>query len=290
MTGGILKHVNSAPTAPRRLLRWAKQRKVAVLVGAWALVVTVLAFATPSVTVREQVTAVEALHDIDAAAGDVAGLLAGRPYSYSIGGLTLDDPCDITAVRAGEEYSRTVRIYTPEEDLMAVAEDLIDKLGDQYPLRRVGTADGALRYLGENHGYVGFELFARDNLITWRATTGCRPVGDPIGRIDPVFRPPSEIGSVLSALEVDDPRWNRAEASCGDLGGPGGRVETVTGTGTVPGEADIDLSGFVDRLPPEASLLLARPDLVTYRMADTSWSLTLDDRLVTVSSTIDCTG
>lgn len=277
-----------ANTAWRRLTTLVRRRKLAVGVTAWAILLAILAFVSQSVTVREQVGAGDALKLLNAGTGDAAGLLTGQPYSYGVDAVTSGDDCKVTMAREGKEFTRTVSIYTPAEDVMTVAKSLAGKLSGTYDLEKVPSADNTLRYAGTSKAYVEYELFAEDSTITWSGTTGCRPPGDMVGGWTTAYDPPAEGTAVLKALNVTSAKWQLSTVTCGDLGGPGGHSRTITGSAKLPKDTKADISALSDRLPSDATLVVSQPDLVAYRLGDMSWAATLSGRHVKVTQTSDC--
>lgn len=265
-----------------------KRRKVAVWVAVWALAVTVMAFATPSVTVREQTEVADALPDLHAAMGDAAGLLTGKPYAFVVGSLEPEPECSVTPVRAGEQYSRTLTVYADEADVETVAMDLAAGLQDRYGLERLQHSQ-APRFSGEIDSYVLLDLVVQGNTVTWTAGTGCRPVGDAVAEVRPGYQPPAAAVDALAELTGEESAdWRLSGALCGDLDGPGGATRTATAEAPLPEGAVADVSYAAEWEPDGASTLVESTELVAYRLGDTSTVIELDDRLVTVSTTVDC--
>lgn len=275
---------------PRRLSpATIKRHKVGVLVAAWALLIAVFALFTPSVTVREQTHPAQVLPTLDRAVGDVAGLLTGKPYGYSLTALTAEDECSITPVRSGEEYSRTVTVYTGKKHARAAVEELHDALKRRYALEPAVFAKLPL-FTGTSADYVEFELRQEPAYVVWRATTGCRPAGAAVGKLAPAFSPSAQSVAALRKLGVDDPDWGIASAACGDLAGPGGNTETVTGTGELPGDAKADVSKLVDKAPEGVTVVVGSKKLVSYRVDGVTHAVGLAGRTVTVTATTGCDG
>lgn len=276
--------------SPRRFsLAEIKRRKAVLVVAAWGLLIAVLALFTPSVTVREQTHPAQALPSLDAAVGDAAGLLAGKPYGYSLTALTSEGECDITPVRGGQEYSRTVTVYPGKKQAPAVTKELYKALKDRYRLEPVAFAT-TLAFAGTGDDYVDFELRLESQSVVWRAGTGCRPAGDAVGELAPAFTPPAQSVAFLRKLGVDDPDWGVATVKCGDLAGPGGTARTVTGSGELPKGAKADVSALADQAPSDVKVVVDAKKLVSYRVDGVTHAVSLDDRTVTATATRGCDG
>lgn len=280
----------SSTDTPRRFdPAWFKRRKGLVIVVAWAVAIGVLALATPSVTVREQTHPAQALPRLNAAMGDVAGLLSGKPYGYALTALTSEGPCDITPVRSGEEYSRTVTVYTGRKAARPAVDDLYDELKDRYRLEPDPFA-ARPNFFGTTDDYVDFELRQETEYLVWRATTGCRPAGAAVGELAPAFSPGAQSVAFLRKLGVADPDWGSASTECGDLAGPGGDARTVTGTGRLPKGAKADVSTLTEAVPDDVKLVIESEELLSYRDGGVTHAISLDDRVVTVTATTGCDG
>lgn len=266
-----------------------KRHKVAAGVAAWALLIAVFALFTPSVTVREQTRPADALPRLDAAVGDAAGLLTGKPYGYSLTPLTSEGACDITPVRSGVEYSRTVTVYTGKKDARAAVDELYKGLKKRYGLEPTSFSERPA-FSGTSADYVDFELRQDRELVVWRATTGCRPAADAVGELAPAFAPGAQSAALLKQLGVDDPDWSSATATCGDLGGPGGTASTATATGELAEDTKADLEKLADDLPEDTEVTVASKKLLSYRLEGVTHAVGLDGRTVTVTATEGCDG
>jgi len=269
-----------------RAWRFVKRRKMLVIVVAWGVLVGILAFVSPSVTVREQTTVADSLEQLDQAMGDAAGILAGSDYGYYVTPLTSADGCDITPVRAGERYYRELTVYAADFD--AAAAQLADELADRYRLERVSPQDVPARYKGVIPGYVDLSLTVQlDNSIVWRADTGCRQPGDAVGSIRPSFEPPMEMLGVLEALGMESTGFDLAVARCGDLGDRSGTVRSVSLTEPVP-DGGADVTPLADAIPDRAQVLVSTENVLVYRLGDTVTSAVVTEDEVTVATTVDC--
>lgn len=270
------------------LSAWLKRRKLGVVVTAWGLLVAILAFSASSVTVREQLDIGDALPRLSQAVGDVAGLMSGQEPSFAVEPLVRDDECDITPVRSGVEYSRSLKIYAGENSAPQVAKNLRDRLADRYDLRVAPSVDGALRYTATLPNFVDYELSAFNGVVEWVASTGCRPVGSEAGTVVSVYDPPAESTAILGDLNVESADWSKASVSCGDLASSEGETHTVVARAKLSGDARIDLSMLEARVPSDGEILVQEADLFTYRVGDMSWAVATSDGEITVSSTSEC--
>lgn len=266
-----------------------KRHKVGLLVAAWALLITVFALFTPSVTVREQTHPAQALPRLDQAVGDAAGLLAGKSYGYAMTGLTSQGSCDITPVRSGEEYSRTITVYTGKKHARDAVTDLYDGLRERYSLQPAALVE-LPTYTGTSADYVDFELRQEPAYVVWHATTGCRPAGAAVAKLAPAFTPGAQSVAFLRKLGVTEPEWESVSAECGDLAGPGGTAVTVSGTGELPADAKGDVSKLADTAPDDVKVVVESKTLVSYRIDGVTHAISLDDRTVTVTATEGCDG
>ncbi|TWJ10843.1 hypothetical protein LX16_4267 [Stackebrandtia albiflava] len=278
MTGGR----GGARDGARRVWRLVRRRKLAVVVTAWAVLLAVLAFLSPSVTVREQTTVAEVLDTLDAAMGDAAVALAGGDFGYRVSGLTSTGGCDITPLRGGDRYLRETEVFAA--DTGAAVTSLFEALREPYRLELVSADGMPPRYTGVVPGYVELELRTEPDRVVWVADTGCRAPGDEVGSLRTGFEPPAEAAAGLTALGVESPVWRLASAYCG---GAGGTVRSVTGTATVPDGAP-GVDGLAEDLPESATVLVANETVLAYRIRDAVTVIDVVDGTAHASTTVDC--
>ncbi|MFD0557760.1 hypothetical protein FB566_3046 [Stackebrandtia endophytica] len=285
MTPPKTRPARQAVEAADRAWRFAKRRKLLVIVVAWGVLVGILAFVSPSVTVREQTTVADSLEQLDQAMGDAAGVLVGSDYGYYVTPLISADGCSITPLRSGERYFRELTVYAADFD--AAAAQLANSLADRYRLERVSPEGVPARYTGIIPGYVELALTVRaDNTIVWRADTGCRQPGDAVGSIRPSFEPPMEMLGVLEALGMESTGFELGMAQCGDLGERHGTVRSVSVS--EPADGITEVTAVADSIPERAQVLVSTENVLVYRLGDTVTSAAVTEDDVTVATTVDC--
>lgn len=180
--------------------KWRKRLRVIVV--AWALVLVAAAFMSSGVSVREQVGAHDAREDMDAALGEAALYLTGEVYFLSAGPLEVSS-CDITPLRPGVALARTLMVERSREDTL-------EGLADRFDLHR--APDAELPTWGGFAGdYVELRLTEVDTGISQlRASTGCRPVDEPLGVVRPA--PPAEAEASWNFGAVDCPGGGTLES------------------------------------------------------------------------------
>ncbi|WP_026923410.1 hypothetical protein [Glycomyces arizonensis] len=185
------------------------RKRLRLIVAAWALLLLVGAFIGSGASVREQVDAAEARVDMDALIGEAAAALTGSS-PLAVGPLEAAE-CTVTPVRVGLSLSRTLQIA---EASVWSLETLVDRFGlrndPDSPVWGATTAD-----------YIGLRLTVPEaepvggkyaEPLEFRASTGCRPVGEAVGAFAPTAAAAPETG------------WRYGAVDC--LGG--GRLESWT--------------------------------------------------------------
>ncbi|HIW62661.1 MAG TPA: hypothetical protein H9881_09410 [Candidatus Stackebrandtia excrementipullorum] len=270
------------PEALVKAWGFVKRRKVLVAVVAWGVLLGVLAFVSPSVTVPEQTTVADSLGRLDEAMGDASGTLAGSDHGYYM--LSSSDECDITPLRGGERYERRVVVHA--QDPGAAITELADALTERYRLELVTGPDSPPRYVGRIPGYVTLTLALRlDNSIEWKADTGCRRPGDAFGWLRPPFETPREVTQTMEQIGVEDAAVSLDGASCG--GGRSGQVRSVVATAGVP-HGVVDLSSLSETVPERARVVVAEERVLVYRIGDSVTSVFMSDEEIVAATTVDC--
>jgi hypothetical protein len=223
-------------------------------------------------TVREQTTIVQAVPNVDRALSTV--VTAGKPAGPVIEGYVRTQSSCEAGNRTGQEYRRTVYLYTQPGTEAALLRRVADGLPDSYHSVSVTgqtlTADTG--YFVELVGAV-----QRPGEVRFVADTGCRVVGGTVPRPDP-----------------DVPTAGPAAPAAGDLlhrlgGGESGHgtahlgcASTVTLTAPKPAKT------LVDATPPGATLLINTAELVVYRTDTVGVVGSLSGDTLRVSATAPC--
>lgn len=264
---------------------FVKGRKLLVVVVAWGVAVGVMAFVSPSITVREQTTVADSLEQLDRAIGDAAGVLSGSDYGYYLSPLSLVGECDITPVRSGERYDRTVTVHA--QDTGAAVAELVDALTDEYRLELVSGPESPVRYSGHIPGYVELTLTQLpDGSVQWRADTGCRRLGDDVAALSPRFETPREIADVLAELNLEADGFRLGSAQCSGIGDRSGSARSVVATTDVPDISDVSV--LAESVPDRAKVLVSDERVLAYRIGDSVTSVVLSDEDMTIATTVDC--
>ncbi|GLZ77582.1 hypothetical protein Afil01_23890 [Actinorhabdospora filicis] len=233
------------PGRPRR--RWL----TALIIG-WAAILAVLAFLATgrAPTVKEQVNA--GVSRTEMARGTAMALrsLAGAEgVLVTATGFEFTEACKVTPVRDGVRYTQTVRVYTPQENVVSVMERLYGALRTDYDL----VNNGAGGYAGHASPFISALLVPTlDAPVTWRLDTGCRPDDEPTATLDPPAAPGPQATALLAGP------WRAALVDCGD--GRSAKTYTATGAGTVGEPAwktytgTAGGTGWAAGAPPEGTL------------------------------------
>lgn len=207
----------------------SRRRWLSGLIIGWAVVLVALAFLASgrAPTVKEQVNAeVSRAEMARGTAIALRDLASAEGVVVTATGFELAEECKVTPVRPGVRYTQTVRVYTPQENIVSVMDRLYRALRVDYDL----VNNGAGGYAGHAEPFVTALLAPTlDAPVTWRLDTGCRPTDDPTATVDPPATPGPMAVGVLPGP------WRATAFDCGD--GRIGRTFTATGAGTVPDPA-----------------------------------------------------
>ncbi len=232
-------------------------------------------------TVREQTTIAQAAPVVDAATGWVVHAAGPGPV-VEVGGYVSSGNCDITPVRAGEQWQRGIRLATPVGSEPALLKQISAGLPSGYHAR-VHSAGAASTLFADAGDYVGvLGSIEGPGLVRVVVNTGCRAVGHR-PTADPTSPPTGPAGdaveSVLSGFGVTAAGWQRHEVSCGAAGS--GSVVTVSAVASgVPGQAldkgptpngtVVVSGGKLLAVRDGAVATLARADLTTFTVSATT--------------------
>ncbi|CAM3224940.1 hypothetical protein STSO111631_08155 [Stackebrandtia soli] len=270
---------------PRRVWGAMRRRKITVAIAAWGLLVAILAFTAPSVTVAEQSPLARALPVVNEASTLAVSALSNDGEAFTVGALVFDGDCSITLVRSGHRYTRSITAHVDSAEVAPTAHRLAKTLKKKYPLVKGGT-DKRPRYSAIVDEYVALELSTDDNTVTWKSETGCRPDSDTTAVLQPPFNHPAEAATAMDLLGVISPSWTIGEVSC--LGDGGTVARTAWATGRLPDDADADIAAVVERLPGDAIVRVAKEKHVSYLWQGRSLTVSLTGRVVTASATQAC--
>lgn len=256
---------------------------VTVIWGVALLVAGVIYARDGKPTVRGQTTIVGAVPVVDRAVFAVA-TAAGPGPAVALGGFTKISDCDITPVRSGVDYQRTITFYTAPGSESALLHTIATGLPRSYA---AASGPGAILELHADAGdYVGvIGAGPTPGVVEIRADTGCREAGGPIRGV-----PAPAVGSpelaptqaVLAVLGVHATSTSQAGISC-----PGGTstmrtVSAHVASGQVPGPLGTALASLA------ATPVASTPNLFAYRSGATDIVATQDSTGLTVSATTRC--
>jgi hypothetical protein len=169
--------------------------------GAWALLL-----ATTGIwyslhgrpTAREQTTVAGAQPTVDRALEDVVRA-AGTSVVPAVFGYDKVGDCAVTAVRGGVRYQRTLWLYVPVNEELA----LLDRITTGLPGRYQAHLDRDLRTMTADAGdFIAVDASVPvSGLVKVTATTGCRTLGHP-PPTDPTTAPGSDPLGVTGAWHV----------------------------------------------------------------------------------------
>ncbi len=240
------------PQPPETPQRRRRRRVVAAVAVAWALVLVVTGVWYSfhgSPTVRDQTTVAQAEPRVDDATGKVLAA-AGADAVPAVSGYDKTGDCDLTPVRLGARYQRSVRLYTPVGEEAA----LLDRVAKGLPAAYHATVRG--RSLVADAGYYvaltgGVE---QPGVVRVVASTGCRAIGhEPAADASapPAPGDRAAIDPVLAALGAGTVQWRTHVLPCGVR-----TVEAVVSSGAGP------LRGT---LHPAGIAVVSRDDVYAYR-------------------------
>jgi hypothetical protein len=180
------------PTPPDPPMSRKARRTLVAVTSAWVLVLLVSGIlyslhGRPSA--REQTTIARAEPIATQAVEDVVRA-AGPSVVPAVSGFDSTGDCDVTAVRRGVRYQRTVSLFTPPGTEAALVDTIVAGLPDRYDAAAHHSPGGALHTLTADAGYYVAVTgsVVSPGLVTVRADTGCRTLGAPIGA-DPTTAP-----------------------------------------------------------------------------------------------------
>gem|GEM_PF-1121023 len=281
--GDAGRYPGPAPVRPRG------RRILLAAVAAWALVLVgtggwYALHGRP--TVRDQTTIGSAQSTVDTAVADLLRAAGSGPVPVLSGFAKVGD-CDVTLVRAGERWARSVRFWVPVDAVGPLIDQVAAGLPARYQAKANTSAGGAVHTLYADAGdYVSITgSVDRPGLVRFTAGTGCRPVGtrpaaDPTGTPDAARRAP--VDAALAALRTAAVSWRVHELRCGT-----GTVATVEATGG-PGVSP----DATPPVPAGAQPVLRTGGLAAWRAADGTGvaSRTSDGTVVVAATTGGCAG
>jgi hypothetical protein len=230
-------------------------------------------------TVREQTTIGEAKPVVDTATGWILWAAGPQPATV-LDAFVSGGRCDITPVRQGELWSRTIRLATPTGAESGLLEQVRDGLPGRYKARvRAGAATTLYADAGDFVSISG--AVEAPGLVRLVVSTGCRAVGERPAP-DPTTAPAgfdrAAVEAILVGLHASATDWQVHEVSCGSAGTA--TVRTVLATlGNAPVGA---LDGAVR---PTGSVLVKGAKLVAAREGAVTTVTRLSGGTLSVSAT-----
>ncbi|MGA8117979.1 MAG: hypothetical protein WCA46_30455 [Actinocatenispora sp.] len=210
-----------------------RQRWILVAAAVWGAALLTFALVSHSdTTVAEQQSPAAARPAVDRGITAVLSAL-DRSVVGAIGGYERTGRCDLTAVRDGVQYARTLDLYvTPGRDT-----GLLDRLTRRLPASfhtvRVPSLDSSVpEVLAHPDPFVRLTvapLHGDRGHLRAVADTGCRPTtANPYPEFQrtPSRSERARVASVFTLFDVTPRTWSRATLSCAD-----GSAVTVRATG-----------------------------------------------------------
>jgi hypothetical protein len=275
------------PPLPKPPPRWWLRG----LIAAWVVILVGLIIwqveRNPG-TIREQTDVESAQPVIDGAIGRVLAIVGPQPV-VSISGFRSIGGCEVTAVRAGQIYARTLHVYTPAGTEGEVMDRIAAGLPPSYRAKVTRTA-GVPRLAADAGSFVRLRASSTgtgDVEVT--ADTGCRPVARPDGRpqATPAVDPAASAADQATATHILGSLGVAAAGGSVHQLGCVRTVETISQTGAAPGALGVALGPKLGLDKDSAGVLLA-DDRVAYRSGGADIAVRASGDTVTVTRTTRC--
>jgi hypothetical protein len=285
-----------APAAPKR--RW-----LIVVIAAWAVLLLVVAnysVRRDSPTVPEQRSIAQASPVVDRAIGELA-VAAGPDAVVEVSGRRIENGCRITPMRSGATLSRDITLRTGAAGGRTLLDRIAQRLPGTYQAAvqhgKGGTADGLHADAGDFVAIKGG--VSPPGVIQLTATTGCRPVVQPMEQPHPPHASPgiqasaqpqypvgAEAARVLAALGASKvAARDSASAPC-----PGGGVVATAHAVGQP----VPQGPLAPALRPlagtHAVVVTDQPTLYAYRSGPLSVVVEAAGGEIRVAATTACSG
>jgi len=272
--------------APPSEPRWKAPRWLIALTVLWALVLvvsgTVYALRGKP-TVREQTTIGDAQPTVDRAVDNTVRAAGPGPLVV-LGPFVKSSDCDITPVRGGVEYIRTLDLYGAPGSESTTLRTIAEHLPPSYAARSgPGTVLDLTADAGNYVGLIGDSPRAGE--VEIKTETGCREPGRvAAGPAAPSLAAPemAPVRAVLAALRTTATSTAAAQIAC--VGAPG-VLRTVSASvpaGRVTAPLDTTLAGLT------AHAATSGPNVFAYRSGNQDVVVTKDPTGVTVAVTTRC--
>jgi hypothetical protein len=280
------EYVWATPPEPEKAAK--TPRWLIALVAAWALFLAVsgtIYALHGSPTVREQTTIASARPTIDRAITNVIAAAGSGPIVI-VGPFVQTRTCDITPVRSGVEYARTVDLIAAPGTESGLLKTIADGLPKAYGAK-AGPGD-VLELYADAGDYVGLVgNVPAPGEVEIRAATGCRSAG---GAITGVPAPSLDAGEMAPIRAV----LTGLGASTGATTTSAAEVPCLDGRGTLrtvsahlpPGLVTKPLNAALANLAPHPAA--SDPTLVAYRSGSLDVVAGQDSTGTTISSTRLC--
>ena len=214
----------------------------AAVLGAWALLLVVLAVVTQGdPTVAQQQTAAAARPSVDRV---LAGALklAGDDVVTAVGPYQRVGTCTLSATRSGVAYTRTADVYGRSGDTQRLLDRFLTGLPKADNPRRLVSTDGPMVGADPPNSLVKLSVRGvgadSDGHVLVTVNTGCRPASShphPEFLVPPTTAERAVPQSVAQALGVEPARWQRTVLTCA-----GGTYTTVTAQAPDDGGTPLD--------------------------------------------------
>jgi hypothetical protein len=259
-----------------RVKRW-----LVVVAVVWGLVVLGLGYWSlrhGQPTAREQTTIGQALPTVDAALGDLAGVVdPATAVPVLTGYVQVGRSCSVTAAREGARYERILYVYTKPGTEPVLLKHVREALPERYKAllskANVFSADAG-NFVAVRGGVTA------PGQVRFTADTGCRPQNSPVRENESPSADASRapVQAVLDTLKLAGVSWQTHRAACPT----GGTLWTV--------EADVAGSppSLTDALKPGPDAIVARKDLVAYRSGPAGVVVRSLNGGLTITSTTGC--
>lgn len=273
------------------MFRVTRRRWFLVLVCFWGVALVVLALVSHSdTTVAQQQSPAAARPTIDRGISAVLAA-AGRSTVGAVGEYRLTEHCDLTAVRDGVRYTRTLDLYVAPGRGPAELDRIFRRLPGSFRAMRIPALTGPTpQILAHPDPFVRLTVSALDDdrgHLQAVADTGCRPTtGHPYPQFDRTAgqRRRDRVTEVFALFDVTPQHWRRVQLPCST-----GSAVTVRASG-VARESLSPLPATLHETPPPAAgrLLTGTDDRYVYRAGDRGLVVTEEADRLTVSVTTGC--
>ncbi|MET0417544.1 MAG: hypothetical protein ABW022_16145 [Actinoplanes sp.] len=262
--------------APRR--RWW----IGGLVAVWIVVLAGLAVwsvGSSPPTVPEQRDIAQALPKLQEATGTVFAAAGGPGRAVVLGGLAMAEGCRITGVRDGVLAVRDIVVHVRAGEARTALEAIAAALPAGYAADVATSRGGTEVSLHADAGnFIGIDADAKTaaQAVTFRVSTGCRPLGAEASVTEPsAGSAPEALAAVLAKVGAADGAAVVSAVNC-----PAGGAAATYAVDEIAAPADLErrLTGSIRN----------GPDVWAYRTGNDSVVVTREDSRLRVEVSTGC--